>query len=190
MKDDTVKLRTIGAVAVFVVVILSPVVRGDPDPWDAEIWAHSRVMGGCGGNAWEVYHVGLKAAERGCLQQALSSLCAAVHLAPDVGRFHLTLGLVLMDMGRTEEAVHELELARSFGPASVVSTAHSALQKLGVDHHSVDVVLSDEPDTPERPAVAFDQWEKDRKEPAPSPSPDPFVSPEPPSPSPSASPAP
>lgn len=56
---------------------------------------------------------------------------------------HLSRGLRLMHCGQTNEARHELELARRFGDAIVEQEATWALQDLGVDHRSISIYVED-----------------------------------------------
>lgn len=83
--------------------------------------------------AWELFETGRHLANEHELEQAIKPIRQAIELEPRVARFHLTLGLILRDQGKRDEAVAELKLARKYGYGWVEEEAYWTLRDLGVD---------------------------------------------------------
>lgn len=83
--------------------------------------------------AWELYETGRHLANEHSLEESVKPIKQAIELEPRIARFHLTLGLVLRDQGKKDEAVPELKLARKYGYGWVEEEAYWTLKDLGVD---------------------------------------------------------
>lgn len=83
--------------------------------------------------AWELYETGRHLANEHSLEESVKPIKQAIELEPRIARFHLTLGLILRDQGKKDEAVPELKLARKYGYGWVEEEAYWTLKDLGVD---------------------------------------------------------
>lgn len=83
--------------------------------------------------AWDLYETGRHLANDHSLEESLKPIRQAIELAPRVARFHLTLGRILRDQGKKDEAIASLRLARKYGYAWVEEEAYWTLKDLGVD---------------------------------------------------------
>ena len=81
--------------------------------------------------AWYLYEKGRNLANDHCLDGALSTINEAIQLQPRIGRFHLTLGLILRDQGKRQEAIAALRLAKKYGFDWVEDEAYWALKDMG-----------------------------------------------------------
>ena len=83
--------------------------------------------------AWELFETGRHLANCHSLEESLKPIRQAIELEPRVARFHLTLGLVLRDQGKRDEAIAALRAARKYGYGWVEEEAYWTLRDLGVD---------------------------------------------------------
>jgi hemoglobin len=83
--------------------------------------------------AWELYEVGRHLANAHSLEQAVKPIRQAIELSPKIGRFHLTLGLILRDQGKKDDAIAELRLGKKYGFGWVEEEAYWTLKDLGAD---------------------------------------------------------
>lgn len=81
--------------------------------------------------AWHRYDRGLHLAHDHDLDDAVKALREAIELAPDIGLYHLTLGHVLADMGKKQEAITELRIALRKGRGGEIEDAYHLLRELG-----------------------------------------------------------
>jgi hemoglobin len=88
--------------------------------------------------AWELYETGRHLANEHSLEEATKPIRQAIELEPRIARFHLTLGLILRDQGKRDEAVAELRLARKYGYGWVEEEAYWTLKDLGADPRYTD----------------------------------------------------
>jgi len=83
--------------------------------------------------AWELFETGRHIANCHNLDESQKPIRQAIELEPKIARFHLTLGLILRDQGKKDEATAELRLARRYGYGWVEEEAYWTLKDLGVD---------------------------------------------------------
>jgi len=81
--------------------------------------------------AWEYYRFGQSLAQSGWLSKALKPLERAVAFDTENGQFYLTLAMVLLDLGREEEAIQHLRSAYKFGDKSAKAQAAYEMAYLG-----------------------------------------------------------
>ena len=118
--------------------------------------------------AWSLYEKGRWLANRHELERGISSIKEAIELLPKEGRFHLTLGLILRDQGRKDEAIAEFGFARRYGFGCVEEEAYWALKDLGVDPSRPATEVAPPPRTEAAPPA--DEAEVATPAPAPAPS--------------------
>lgn len=82
--------------------------------------------------AWEHHRFGLELSNAGWLSRAVIPLEKATDLDPENGEYHLSLGLLYIDLDRENDGVASLEKAYKFGTGEIKAQAAYELAYIGV----------------------------------------------------------